>query len=217
MESRFSWFCQGPMKDKYVKGAIIETQHPTPRQWKILEVINEHDHQLDKEDVDNEEGIFSHITTRLHCCRLDVPGTRVDIRVYLQVPWTNTEFESPRVRAHQAAEFDLPEFRAYRVMNSDPDVSRFTPRLLGYEIAKQRNEGDVPEKEIGDEDAWSEDMLQIPFWKLKRPLRDDIRTQFKDTYIKLRGLGMYPAVSNSDSLVFDRANEHLYWVGFYDT
>ncbi|KAJ5608929.1 hypothetical protein N7528_009496 [Penicillium herquei] len=212
MSSRFSWFSQGPMKGKYVKGAIMETQHPTPRQWKILEVINEHDHQLDEEDINIEDKIFSFTTTRLHCCRLDAPGTRADMRVYLQVPWTNTEFESPVV------------------MNSDPVVSRFTPRLLGYEVTKQGNEGyvpggfhtiivweRVPGKKLGDEEAWGESMLQSPFWKLKRPLRDEIRTQFKDTYIKLRGLGMCPAVSDSESLVFDRANEHLYWVGFYDT
>ncbi|KAJ5724085.1 hypothetical protein N7488_002120 [Penicillium malachiteum] len=107
-------------------------------------------------------------------------------------------------------------------MNSDPVVSRFTPRLLGYEVMKQGNEGyvpggfhtiiaweRVPGMKLGEEGAWGENMLQSPFWKLKRPLRDKIRTQFKDTYIKLRGLGMYPAVSDSQSLVFDRANEHL--------
>ncbi|KAJ6020649.1 hypothetical protein N7540_006153 [Penicillium herquei] len=145
MESMFSWFCQGPLKGQYVPGAIITTQHPTPSRWKILKVINEHKHQLNKENtIDPQRKNFSFVTTRLECCREDNLGTRVEIRVYLQVPWTNTEFEPSQVRAQQAAEWEPPEFRAYKIMNADAEVSRFTPRLLGYENAKQGNEGYVP-------------------------------------------------------------------------
>ncbi|KAJ5735166.1 uncharacterized protein N7483_000291 [Penicillium malachiteum] len=77
-------------------------------------------------------------------------------------------------------------------MNADAKVSRFIPRLLGYEKAKQGHGGYVPggfhitivwERVPGDRLGPRIKIPDSPFWKLKRSLRDEIRTQLKDTFL----------------------------------
>ncbi|KAJ5730088.1 uncharacterized protein N7483_004596 [Penicillium malachiteum] len=140
MESIRSWFTQGPFEGKYVQDAIISTQSPTPRPWKILRVINEHYNR-------GKIGRLSFATIRLECRQGDIcapQSPHTEIRVYLQVPYFNTELDASDKRAEQAMDFQPNEFKAYKMITADESVSQFTRKLLGYEEGEQEDWGLVP-------------------------------------------------------------------------
>ncbi|KAJ5707140.1 hypothetical protein N7488_006941 [Penicillium malachiteum] len=223
MEHTRSWFSQGPFKGKYVKHAIISTQNPVPRKWKILRVINEHDNQKP-----GKQDAISFTTIRLECRQEDIRAlrsARAEIRVYLQVPYINTELEAPDIRAEQAVDFHPNELKAYKIITADKYVSEFTPKLLAYEEGKQENWGLIPEGfhitiaweilpgvRLGVPDLLAEHL----FWKLNRYHRDKVRTQFKDQFMHMKRLGVFPAVTDMSDLLYDKPKERPYWVNFYD-
>ncbi|KAJ5640426.1 hypothetical protein N7528_000051 [Penicillium herquei] len=225
MEHTRSWFSQGPFKDKYVPTAIISTQNPVPRKWKILRVIKE---QNEQEHMEKDRIPFT--TIRLECRQEDnraPPSLRAEIRVYLQVPYASTEFQAPALEVDelQAMDFQPNELSAYKIMSSDEYVSAFTPKLLGYEQETQDNSGFIPGG-FHVTIAWEilpgvrlgvPDLLaEHAFWKLDRYHRDKIRTQLKDQFMHMKRLGVWPADTAITNLLYDKPNGRLYWVNFYD-
>ncbi len=59
-----TWFRKG-----IEPGTIMTLDQPQgPSPWKILEKINEHDYQVNKEEHD-DNGFYSFASTRLLCCK----------------------------------------------------------------------------------------------------------------------------------------------------
>ncbi|KAJ5640552.1 hypothetical protein N7528_000177 [Penicillium herquei] len=228
MESPRSWFRQGPFRNKYVPNAIISTQEPVPRDWRIVRVVVEHDKQIPKEF--GEQGCFSFATIRLACCRAEIraarsPSPDTEIRVYVQVPYTNTELDDPDVRAEQAVDFEPKELKAYKMMTSDESVSQFTPNLLGFEKAKQGDSGLVPggfqitiawQHLAGIRFGGPDLLSESAFWTLEKSQRDRIRIQFENQFMEMIRLGIFPEATEADNLLFDKTSGKLYWINFYD-
>ncbi|KAJ5116641.1 hypothetical protein N7456_000989 [Penicillium angulare] len=225
MEPARSWFSEAPIRGKYIPGAIIKTSQPVPREWKIDKIINEHDEQLSRDDCVPEDDLLSFATIRVRCFRVDKPDAKADMRVYLQVPYKNTERESAQLRGNQQTSFQPRELKAYKLMSAHREISKFTPNLLGYEEGRQSERGLVPmgfettvvwERVPGHRLGLIGTIPTSPFWQFSEPERDDIRGIFKDQLILMGQLGVMQAEPDLRSLVFHQRTQTLYWVGFYD-
>ncbi|KAJ5707000.1 hypothetical protein N7488_006801 [Penicillium malachiteum] len=194
MEPTHSWFTQEPIQDKYVQNAIISTQEPVPRAWRIARVVIEHDKQTTREF--DEQGFFSFATIRLACRRAEIrvarsPSPDTEIRVYLQVPYINTELEDPDVRAEQAVDFEPKELKAYKMMTPDESVFQFTPNLLGILL------------------EYGVDSQKGGFWKLEKYKRDIIRIHFENQFMEMIRLGIFPKATDANNLLFDKSSGRL--------
>lgn len=115
------------------------------------------------------------------------------MRIYLQIPYTNTELEDSTTRAQQAMSFKPAELYAYQILSKNILASKFTPSLLGYQESKQNDSGLVPGGfityivwqvapglRLGD---YSGDATG--FWDSIKEIseRDLIRALFKETFV----------------------------------
>lgn len=186
MDSPFAWFRWSDLAEQYTPGAIITTDRPTRRQWRILSVEPERNEQHD--DGSPRPSMAS---IRISCSEVDGPATKANMRVYLQVPNAGTQMRSPQERAQQAKRFDPEELLVLDKMNSHPDVSQFTPSLLGWHRGTQSPTGlvpggfhtvfiwqVVPGVRLGTADTTDPQ----PFWDLDDRQRSLIRYQFKETF-----------------------------------
>lgn len=105
LQQERSWFLHGappdipkPMHEVTKPGNIITTQKPTLTNWRVLEVLSELEHQ-------KEQGRLSYAALKLLCSDAKDPGIQAVMRVYLQIPYTNTELMDSTVRATQATTF----------------------------------------------------------------------------------------------------------------
>jgi hypothetical protein len=84
------WFHQGTDP-----GTIITLDQPVPSHWKILEKLNERNFQA-SEEMRRRHGHYSYATAKFLCCNPKKPSRKAFMRVYLQVPFKNTEIQNPR-------------------------------------------------------------------------------------------------------------------------
>lgn len=57
-------------------------------------------------------------------CHEVTTKTRAMIRIYYQIPWTNTNLEEPAIRAAQATTLKPDELVAYQRLSNDPRASK---------------------------------------------------------------------------------------------
>lgn len=154
-------------------------------------VINEHNLQRDEDRVDVQAGYPSFASLRLDCHRVGNSRIQAQMRVYLQVPYTNTELDYSQQRRQQAAQWQPHELWAFKKIMADPVVSKFTPQLLGVEETTQADDGLVPGgfyitivwQRVPGEPLGDISTIPKPlFWKLDRPERNEIRAQFKEKH-----------------------------------
>lgn len=85
-------------------GTIVALDQPAPSQWEIVKKLNEYDLQLTEEQY--RLGIrLSLATTKLLCRDPTDHAKQAYMRIYLQVPYCDTEMDDPDARASQATEF----------------------------------------------------------------------------------------------------------------
>jgi hypothetical protein len=118
-------------------GKIINLVHPQPSQWKIIEILNEHDYQSEKDDP-----LPSGASLKLSCIEVNGHGRHAMIRVCVQVPYLNTEMEDSATRSTQAIRYTPKELVAYKTLTEKG--STITPQLLGYSEDRQDRSGLVP-------------------------------------------------------------------------
>lgn len=194
LQQEKSWFRQGappdipkPMHEVIQPGKIITTQKPTPTKWRVLEVLSELEHQRGKEA--GKQGSPSYAALKLLCRDAKDPTIQALMRIYLQIPYTNTEFMDSTIRATQATTFKPLELEAHQALSKDNATSVCTPTLLGYDELQQGQSGLVPGgfftyvvyefvqgKRLGDYSGHA-----TAFWGLPRAERDLIRVAFKET------------------------------------
>lgn len=168
-------------------GNIITTEKPQRTEWRVLEALSELEHQRGKDQV--REGNPSYAALKLSCEDARDPSIQALMRVYLQIPCTNTEFMESTTRATQAMKFNPMELDAHQALSKDKRTSTFTPALLGYGESQQDQSGlvpggfltyvvweFVPGLQLGDLSGNA-----TAFWQLPRAERDLIRTAFKET------------------------------------
>lgn len=191
MKNPISWFTEGPMCQTVKPGNIITLSHPTLTKWKIHEIVNGFDHQMNKEDVTKD--CPSYAAIKLSCSRVGDKRIRAMMRIYLQVPYTDTECHLALDRTAQAMAYKPDELRAFQLLAKDAAAARFTPRLLAFQESKQDKLGLVrdgfltyvvwelvPGLRLSDESG-----DPTLFWDTitERTERDLIRRLFKETFL----------------------------------
>ncbi|KAJ5198512.1 uncharacterized protein N7498_007629 [Penicillium cinerascens] len=189
MPSQQSWFSQGSIRKALKPGKSIALTKPEPTEWKILEAIDEHNFQFSEEIVQRDSCV-SYASIKLSCIEASNPSKRAIMRVYMQVPYDNTELEDLPTRAQQATTFRPKELTALLTLRT----SAYAPSLLGYDECRQGTTGLVPGGFLtflvweivpglclGDQ--YREGTI---FWhRLNREERDMVREAFQKTLVEI--------------------------------
>lgn len=196
MSRQQSWFRQGAIIQVLEPGDTIALENPQPTAWMIMELLNERQLQVEEEDVVKEGAPPSYASIKLACVESTEPSRRAMMRVYMQIPYLNTELEDSETRAKQASTFTPRDLLAYKTFSGIPGGATFTPELLGYKENQQDSSGlvpggfitwfaweIVPGPRLGD---YSGDATG--FWPLERAERDKIRQVFQKTLPYVRAV-----------------------------
>ncbi|CAG8293021.1 unnamed protein product, partial [Penicillium nalgiovense] len=195
------WFHQGTDP-----GTIITLDQPVPSRWKILKKLNERNFQAN-EEMRRRHGHYSYATTKLLCCDPKKPSRKAFMRVYLQVPFKNTEMQDPKTRSRQATTYTPRELTAYQEL-TQKDFSN-APKLLGYKLSTQDKSGLVPNGfaiwlawemvpglRLGDR------LGNDPYWTLPAVERENIRVTFMEALPQVIEKGYIPYALNLSKLVW---------------
>ncbi|CAG7935574.1 unnamed protein product [Penicillium nalgiovense] len=200
-------------------GEIITTKKPTPTKWRVLEVLSEFEHQSGKED--GEQGSPSYAALKLLCEDAKDSNIEALMRIYLQIPYTSTEFMESTTRATQATKFKPLELEAHQALSKDKRTSVCTPTLLGYDELQQGQSGLVPGGFLTY--VVYEFIQGFPladysghataFWKLPSAQRDLVRKAFKETILgmigNVRRVGYWPSYASPSNLVWQPNTQNL--------
>jgi hypothetical protein len=129
----------------------------------------------------------SYSSTKLFCHDSTNPEKKAFMRIYMQIPYVNTELDdSAIIRAQQASAFIHKELFAYKALTRKG--STITSRLLGYKEGRQDSSGLVP----GGFITWlaweivpglrlGDDFGAAAFWDLDSSEREQVRLPFLET------------------------------------
>ncbi|KAJ5613963.1 hypothetical protein N7528_007617 [Penicillium herquei] len=213
-----SWFHQGPMRRLTEIGSVINLTKPQVSSWIICESLKERVSQVAEHEATPDNPSFASL--KLRCTNIDKTIDAM-MRIYLQIPYVNTELEPPTTRASQASSFNLKpkELTVYQMFCDDPKVPEITPNLLAYKETTQPEDNQqvipsgflifvvwelLPGIHLKDPSI---------FWALDRLERDAIRAAFLET---LRLFPVFPTNPGLKNLLWDKENQKLFWVGFRD-
>ncbi|KAL2871064.1 uncharacterized protein BJX67DRAFT_377670 [Aspergillus lucknowensis] len=209
------WFHQGTYP-----GTIITLDQPVPSRWKILAKLNECDLQASEEMRRRHRRVYSYATAKLLCCDPEKPSRRAFMRVYLQVPFKNTEIQDPETRSGQTTTYTPPELAAYQEFTQKD--FRNVPKLLGYKVVTQDESGlvtngfaiwlaweMVPGLRLGDK------LGNDPFWSLSAAERENVRNTFMDALRQAIEKGYGPYTPSLSSLVWHSQTGTLYFIGYF--
>ncbi|RHZ56722.1 hypothetical protein CDV55_100640 [Aspergillus turcosus] len=158
----------------------------------------------------------------MSCTEVGNPNSQAMMRVYVQIPDANTEFEDADIRRQQASTVKPRELLAYQTFARSKEGSKYTPQLVGYKEDRQDNSGLVPGGFITSF-AWK----PVPglrlgdytgnataFRELERSERDEIRRVFKETFPEFIKMGIFPASAGPDNLIWNSHDKALFFVDF---
>ncbi|GFF41165.1 hypothetical protein IFM61606_04833 [Aspergillus udagawae] len=207
------WFHQGTDP-----GTIITLDQPVPSQWKILGKLNERNFQA-SEEMRRRHGHYSYATAKLLCCDPKKPSRKAFMRVYLQVPFKNTEIQDPKTRSRQATTYTPPDLTAYQEF-TQKDFSN-VPKLLGYKVSTQDKSGLVPNGfaiwlawemvpglRLGDK------LGNDPYWTLSAVEREHVHMDFMKALPQALEKGYGPYTPSLSKLVWHSQTGTLYFIGY---
>lgn len=123
---------------------------------------------------------------------------RAFIRVYVQIPYVDTEFEDFGTRRYHATRYKPEELIAEKLSRCEPPVTPkppVTPTLLGWHQDKQAPEWPVPEGfllhyawEVVNGVRLGDVNTAYEFWLLEGLKRDLIRAAFRKLYCRVLDL-----------------------------
>ncbi|PWY77338.1 hypothetical protein BO70DRAFT_63892 [Aspergillus heteromorphus CBS 117.55] len=139
----------------------------------------------------------------------------------MQIPLSGTEVEPSSDRAQQACSFIPDELMALKAMIECGSETQNTPRLLDYKEEKQDDTGLVPGGfiiwivwEIVPGIRLGNEIGADEFWNLELDERRVIQRMLPGEYEKMVSTGYFPCFQRARNLVWDSANQRLYFVGF---
>lgn len=198
------WFSEG-----IEPGTIISLDRPGTSKWRILEKLNEHEHQ-----VERDRGL-SWASTKLRVEATGRSKSRGYMRIYMQIPYVSTETRYPDTRATQATTYSPHEFEAYKILSQKR--STITPKLLGYKEETQDSSVLVPGGfitwlvwEIVPGIQLGDAVGAATFWGLAIGEREEIRQIFQRTLPQLWSMGVFPTFAGAKNLVWDSESQTLY-------
>lgn len=175
----FDWF----RKDIVPSKTIITLDYPARSEWKIIQKMNEHDHQMEENSV-KAGAPPSYASIKLLCEETRDTKKKAMIRVYKQIPYIGTELDGPSERSQQASSFTPQELIALKTLTQKG--STVTPCLLGYKEGQQDSSGLVPGGfitwvawEIVPGICLGDNEGPTIFWGLERSERDEVRLAFQ--------------------------------------
>lgn len=184
MSSPSPWFHQGELRKTFKVGNTIEFSKPEPSKWRITAITEEQDNRTDESD-----GVPAYTTAKLSCEEVKSGSRkRAFIRVYVQMPYVDTEFEDAEARRRQAARYKSNELVALQKLSKcEPPV---TPTLLGWHEGRQGQKWPVPQGfllyyawEVVDGVRLGNATGQAPaFWTFEKLERDHVRAAFQKVY-----------------------------------
>ena len=180
MSSTRTWFRKG-----IEPGTTIILERPVRSEWKVVQKLNEYDYQMEEDNVKSGSSP-SYSSTKLLCHDSTDPEKKAFMRIYMQIPYVNTESDDSAIRAQQASVFIHKELFAYKALTRKG--STITPRLLGYKESQQDSSGLVPGGFI-TWFAWEivpglrlgDDFGAAAFWDLESSEREQVRLTFLET------------------------------------
>lgn len=154
-----------------------------PREWIIIEKLNEHPVPILPEDV--AQGLGPPFTSGSYLCHSAGDKKALAyMRIYKQIPHMGTELDNSSVRGAQPV-LPSPDFMELVALRALTDMNcTATPKLLGWQHDIQGSNDLVPggfvtylvwEKVPGDP-------LGEEFWRLPYDQRESIRDRFKKAY-----------------------------------
>lgn len=198
MSSSRVWF-----RRDIVPGTLITLDQPVPSQWEIVKKLNEYDHQLGEKQRSYQGFGYSFASTKLLCRDPYDHSKTAFMRIFLQVPYLNTESDDADTRARQATALTPLELTAYQELLQKNSSN--TPKLLGYKTTAQDRSGlvpggfaiwlaweIVPGLRLGDKHG------PDPFWALESRERDKIRVSFMMTLPSVDTLSLPFTKTNID-------------------
>ncbi|RFU35299.1 hypothetical protein B7463_g1042, partial [Scytalidium lignicola] len=199
-------------------GTEISFNLPTPSKWIIERKLSETYHQLDESEVkDGFEPCYSQ--AKLLCHNVANPTEQAFMRIYMQIPYEGTEFDSAQERAQQASSRAHEELNALKSFTDGH--SKITPILLAYKEDKQDDQGLVPGGYITYL-IWNilpgvplgDNLGEAQFWRLSSNERNEIRKVFEKEYKQLLKLGFYPEGPRAKNILWDSNTKMIYFIGF---
>ncbi|OKO94578.1 hypothetical protein PENSUB_11845 [Penicillium subrubescens] len=119
-------------------GTIVTLDRPSPSWWKIIEKLNEHDHQVNVEE-NEESGFVSFASAKALCCDPKRRSKKAFMRIYKQVPHRKTEMWDIDSRGRQATTYPPRELTA--CIDLTQNGSSNTPKLFEYKIGTHDRSG----------------------------------------------------------------------------
>ncbi|KAJ5456592.1 hypothetical protein N7530_011866 [Penicillium desertorum] len=204
-----SWF-----PSELDEGEKVTLDMPKPSTWVIGKLVNTHSYQS------NETNVPSYACAQFECARAS-NQEECFMRIYVQVPFTGYEHADRDTIAQQAAEFTPPELNAYKFLTDNG--SRSTPKLRAYKQDTQDPNGPIP----GGHITWIV-WQKVPgkclggirdasvYWGLRATERKLVRDAFLRELPEIMKMGYFPRHLRPRHLIWDKARNNLYFVGFRD-
>jgi hypothetical protein len=114
-----------------------------PRQtWVIEKKLSERSSWLTQEDVTDGLGL-PFAAAKFLCYRKENPNKKAFMRIYLQIPISGTQYQSPQIRRNQATK-PLPHTELAALKELKIGRCDVVPELLAYQEGKQGEDSIVP-------------------------------------------------------------------------
>ncbi|CAL5872643.1 uncharacterized protein PFLUO_LOCUS6909 [Penicillium psychrofluorescens] len=124
-------------------GAIVKFYEPKEINFRIVTKIKEDNYQATQEEIAEGFAQSSYCAAKYLC--EDESSNRALMRVYMQVPWINTESYPPEERQKQAtAESEEVHMEVVALRAFWKKSSSITPALLGFKEGRQTASMPVP-------------------------------------------------------------------------
>lgn len=153
--------------------------------WVIEKKLSERSVPMTEQEViDGDNVQFPYAAAKFLCHPKEDPSKKAFMRIYLQIPFAGTQYQSLQIRRQQAVEpLPHPELTTLKALNKlECDV---VPDLLAYREGRQGDDGIVPGGYITYV-VWDkvpgEPLRREEFWKLDPQSRQAIRDKFRETF-----------------------------------
>lgn len=174
-------------------GRRIDFEFPHNSSWTLLEKVKEKYILIDKEDFETM-GARPCAWALFFCQDVNEPSRRALMKVYMQIPYTGSEFQRARQRKAQASTTPCE-----RVRNEVSALSRlheagcqYAPELIGYRNSDKQDDDDlvpggyivylattlVPGIRLGPKVIGNSQ-----YWHFPADIRESIREAFKVAYL----------------------------------
>ncbi|KAJ5574010.1 uncharacterized protein N7459_008437 [Penicillium hispanicum] len=145
------------------------------------------------------------------CYPIQDPSKVAFMRIYLQIPFIDTEFIKAEDRAKQAVPptepTELVALKEFKLKNCA------VPDLLGYQNGVQGSDGLVPGGELNYviwDQVPGEPLRAEIFWRMDYSRREKFRARFREICLQLMQAGYFPWGNTMEDIIYDQFSGEMY-------